>query len=264
MSGFSAEWLALREPVDATARSGGLVSFVVAGAEHGPHSTVGRLLDLGSGTGSNVRYVSARLASPQNWTLVDDDPRLLARAPAGVTTVCADLNRVLDDDALFQGCGVVTASALLDLVSDAWLQRLVRRCQNAQASVLFALTYDGRIECSPPEPEDADVRRFVNQHQKTDKGFGPALGPDAAIRAVELLKGAQYNTRYESSDWTLGAESPALQRELIDGWLSAASEIAPDRQRQFDDWRRRRVDHVDGGRSRILVGHLDVAGIRRA
>ena len=232
--------------------------------QHRPHSTVGRLLISAvalARTSVTFRRGLRHHRTGRSSTTIHGCSRALLQA----SQRCAvDLNRVLDDDALFQGCGVVTASALLDLVSDAWLQRLVRQCQNAQASVLFALTYDGRIECSPPEPEDADVRRFVNQHQNTDKGFGPALGPDAAIRAVELLKGAQYNTRYESSDWTLGAESPALQRELIDGWLSAASEIAPDRQRQFEDWRRRRVDHVDGGRSRILVGHLDVAGIRRA
>ena len=255
MSGFTAEWLALREPADAEARSSRLVSFV---------SRLGRVLDLGGGTGSNIRYLSPRLPAPQRWTLVDDDRALLARAPEGVTTIHADLNVVVDDDTFFRGCALVTASALLDLVSDGWLQRLVRRCRAADAAVLFALTYDGRMECTPPEPEDDEVRRLVNEHQKRDKGFGPALGPDAPSRVVDLLSAAQYQLRYEASDWHLGEASPQLQQQLIDGWASAASEIAPDRRERLDDWRRRRHAHVNSSRSRLLVGHVDVAGIRRA
>jgi hypothetical protein len=258
VSGFSADWLALREPADAAARSSSLVSFVQTGLKKGRH------VDLAGGTGSNIRYLSSRLPQPHDWILIDDDPNLLADAPSGVTTVCADLNRVLDAPALFQGASLVTASALLDLVSDAWLGRLVSCCQAAGVAVLFALSYDGRIECSPPEPEDDEVRRLVNQHQRTDKGFGDALGPQAAMRAVELLSRTGYETRFERSDWALNGESTELQRQLIAGWVSAVSELAPDGGGRFEDWRRRRLMHVDAGRSRIVVGHLDVAGIRRA
>lgn len=258
MSGFRAEWLALREPADAAARSSSLVSFVFANLKKGCH------VDLGGGTGSNIRYLSPALPQPHDWILVDNDPSLLAAAPSRVTTVCADLNLILDDPALFRGASLVTASALLDLVSDTWLRRLVNRCQEGAVAVLFALSYDGRIECWPPEPDDDDVRRLVNEHQHTDKGFGAALGPEAGMRAVELLSRVGYDTRFENSDWRLGAESTELQRQLIDGWVSAVLERAPDRRGQFDDWRLRRLNHVDAGRSRIMVGHLDVAGIRRA
>ncbi|HET9830521.1 MAG TPA: hypothetical protein VFP91_02375 [Vicinamibacterales bacterium] len=255
MSGFSPFWLALREPADAAARSSRLVSFV---------ARIGRIVDLGGGTGANIRYLSSKLPSPQDWTLVDDDRALLDRAPEDVTRICADLNRVVDDAELFRGCALVTGSALLDLVSDTWLQRLVHRCQTAEAAVLFALSYDGRIVCNPGEPEDEDVRQLVNRHQRMDKGFGTALGPDAATRVVDLLSAAQYELRYERSDWTLGAEFSSLQRQLIDAWVAAASEMAPERRSQIAGWRRRRLDHVNTGRSRIVVGHMDVAGIRRA
>ena len=45
--------------------------------------------------------------------------------------------------------------------------------------MLFALNYDGRIKCAPGDPDDAAIVALVNRHQRTDKGFGPALGPDA-------------------------------------------------------------------------------------
>jgi len=252
VSGFSAEWLTLREPADAAARSSRLASFV--GAR-------GRLLDLGGGTGANIRYLSPHLPAPQHWTLIDSDGALLAQVPEGVTRVQADLNDVVDDEETFRDCSLVTAAALLDLVSGDWLQRLVERCRAVNAAVLFALNYDGRIECVPADPEDDDVRRLVNEHQRTNKGFGPALGPGAGKQAIELLAASQYDVRHERSDWVLGAEFRELQRQLIDGWVSAAADMAPDCRRQFEDWRRRRLEHLDAGRSRILVGHVDVAGL---
>jgi hypothetical protein len=251
MSGFSAEWLALREPADAAARSNLFVG----------RPFQGRLLDLGGGTGANLRYLSSRLPSPQSWTLVDNDPALLARAPAGVTTHCADLNAVVDDDEVFRGCGLVTASALLDLVSEAWLTKLIARCRAAGTAVLFALSYDGRIVCTPPEAEDEEVRRLVNEHQKTDKGFGPALGPDAATCAVALLAAAGYDVTLERSDWNLEPAARDLQRALIAGWAAAATEMASARIPAIAAWQSRRIARLDAGRSRILVGHVDVAGV---
>ena len=255
MSGFSAQWLALREPADVDARSSALAKFVARS---------GQILDLGAGTGSNFRYLSSRFPLPQHWTLVDHDPALLARAPAGVDTHHADLNEAVNDDDLFRGCSVVTASALLDLVSERWMGRLVRQCRSVEAAVLFALSYDGRIECTPAEPEDDDVRRLVNEHQRGDKGFGPALGPDATSAVVAMLTDAGYTVNQAQSDWKLTPDMRALQAELIAGWANVAQEIAPDKAAIIDDWQTRRRAHVRAGRSRIVVGHLDVAGICRA
>jgi len=257
MSGFSAAWLALREPADAAARSAALASFAMSGLE----TAALRILDLGGGTGANIRYLSPRLRSPQHWTLVDNDPALLERAPAFAETHSADLNTVVNDNTLFEGCRLVTASALLDLVSLSWLAKLVLRCRAANAAVLFALSYDGRIVCSPEEPEDEDVRQLVNAHQKTDKGFGPALGPDAAARVGALLADEGYTTRQERTDWKLTADMRVLQRELVIGWAGAASKMAPDRMESVEDWRSRRMAHIAAGRSRIVVGHIDVAGV---
>ncbi len=255
MSGFSAEWLALREPADTAARSAALAKFL---------SRSGSILDLGAGTGSNFRYLSPRLPPSQHWTLVDNDTALLSRAPADVETRHADLNEIIGDEGLFRDCDVVTASALLDLVSEQWLAKLVARCEAAGAAVLFALSYDGRITCSPEEPEDEQIRQLVNAHQKTDKGFGPALGPDAARKVVALLTAAGYTTRQEQSDWKLTTDMRQLQRELVNGWTAAAAEMAPQQAATIAAWQARRAAHIDAGRSRIVVGHLDVAGIRRA
>src|SRR3954469_19825963 len=116
-------WLALREQADSAARSVELTRAVGAALrEERPL----RILDLGGGTGSNVRYLSPRLPVPQQWLVVDRDPDLLAQVPAPgvhrhVDTLCRNLGS-LDDPSLFSGRHLVTSSALLDLVSDSWLR----------------------------------------------------------------------------------------------------------------------------------------------
>jgi hypothetical protein len=166
----------------------------------------------------------------------------------------------LDDTGMFAGRHLVTGSALLDLVSERWMRTLAARCRTTGAAALFTITYNGQTSCSPAEPEDAMVLDLFNRHQRTDKGLGgPAEGPAAAACAVRCFSEAGYRVRSEPSDWRLGSGDAELQRVLIEGWAAAATEMAPDAASTIASWRARRLQHVDAGRSRVVVGHSDVA-----
>lgn len=258
MGDFSAEWLALREPADRSARSSTLVRVVAGALER---VSVPQILDLAAGTGSNYRYLAPWFPESR-WLLADHDATLLAKAPKtpSIETRVVDL-AALEDRSLFAGRALVTASALLDLVSEQWVNDVTDRCALSGAAVLFALSYDGRIECSPPDGDDAEIVALVNEHQRTDKGFGPALGPAAVDCAERSFRSRGYRTQRASSDWILTPSSQALQRALIDGWAQAAAEVQPSRARLIEAWRLRRHAHVDGNRSSIDVGHEDLAGI---
>jgi hypothetical protein len=289
MSGFPAEWLALREPFDAAARAAPLVAELRRHLPRGTAAAPLEVVDLGAGAGSNLRWLAPHLRGEQAWQLVDHDRALLdaaltatrswaAGSSASVTERGGDLAlraadfacRVrcepldLAGDALaglaLPGTGLVTAAALLDLVSRPWLEVLAARCKAANVAVCFALTYDGRTACTPDEPEDAMALELFNRHQRLDKGFGPALGPTAASTAEELLGAHGYRVLTERSDWDIGPQHAAMQHALLDGWLAAALEIAPERTAPLTAWHRRRRAHVDAGRSRLVVGHVDLVG----
>lgn len=280
-----AEWLQLREPADHAARSTALTRSV---ADSLPVDGPVQVLDLATGTGSNVRYLMAHLPRNQRWLVADRSPELLSlqldRAAAWASTrghrVHADANgfRVtgehldchvetlqrdlgaLDDGEMFAGRHLVTASALLDLVSEPWLRSLAARCSDVAASVLFALTYNGQSTCAPVEDEDELIRDLLNRHQKTDKGLGgPAAGPDAVTCAERCFTDMGYRVRVEASDWELAPADRELQRQLIDGWADAARERAPDLTSTIASWQRRRMAHLDAGQSRIIVRHHDLA-----
>ena len=251
-------WLALREPVDHASRSLTLARAVAAVL---PPVRPLRIVDLGSGTGSNVRYLSPLLPSPQKWLVVDRDASLLEKSKtAGVAIETRAMNLGELDPAVIAGAHLVTASALLELVSDRWLHELASACRAHGAAALFALTYNGGSDCAPREPEDDHVRELFNTHQRrNDKGFGVAAGSDAVDRAAEAFRNSGYNVRREPSDWILTPDTRLLQIQLVDGWAEAASEIAPTESSAIDNWRARRYAHIDAGRSTIVVRHEDLA-----
>ena len=181
MTGFHPDWLALREPYDHAARDDRFASQL-ADWLAGRSGT--EIMDLGCGTGSNLRYLAPRLPQDLSWRLVDHDDILLTelsrREGFDVRYHETVLHDLTDLDGLpIDGCDAVVASALMDLVSKQWFEALAARCAEAGAAVLFVLNYNGQMAWSPDLPDDRWVEAQFNAHQRGPKAFGPGLGPDA-------------------------------------------------------------------------------------
>jgi hypothetical protein len=275
VSGFSAEWLALREPADARARAAALelgLAAAMAARVRSP-GTPWLALDLASGTASNVRHLAPKLPGPQRWRLLDSDPALLVRAggrctglraadgsPVVIETQTLDLSGGSLTSAC-QGASLVTASALLDLVSEAWLHHLAAACASAGAVALLALDYDGRRECVPGEAGDAEALAAFNQHQRRDKGFGPALGARATEVAAAAFEARGFRVERAPSDWWLGPGHEPLQAALLHGWAEAAIDAQPGARAMHTAWLARREAHLAAGTSRLHVGHQDLLAV---
>lgn len=259
---FEASWLQLREPVDHRSRATGLIAPLRAWWAAREATSV---LDLGAGTGSSLRWLAPHLPGPQRWTLVDHDVDLLRRATSPGADV--EVHRVVGDLAdaglaRVPGADLVSASALLDLVSDPWLGALVDACSDAGCAALFALTYDGTIAWSGrQDPLDEVVREAVNFHQRRDKGLGRALGPTATGVAERLFGALGYETLVEPTPWTLGPDDAALCLALIGGWAGAAAEQRPAQSASIHDWAMRRRADVLGADFALVVGHRDLLAL---
>ena len=258
--GFSAEWLALREPADHAARDTGLLRRALRAA--GPDPVI---LDLGCGTGATVRALAPHLPKGAVWRLVDNDDDLLNRAAhaadtagASAQTNCLDLN---DLEALpLEGVTLVTASALFDLVSEQWLRALAARIKTP---IYAALSYDGEMSWEPADPVDDPVTAAFNRHQTGDKGFGPALGPAAVAQGAAIFRDAGFEVAQADSPWTLGPQEATLQRALVAGIAEAASEAAPSEAAaaRVRDWGAMRNARAPDTYCRI--GHGDMLAIPR-
>jgi SAM-dependent methyltransferase len=257
---FSADWLKLREPHDARARNPVVLDAVA-------ESLAGKgalgIVDLACGTGSTLRAIAPLIPATQNWQLVDNNLSLLARAsamvpPAGVrfNTVPIDINYDLEA-ALDGPIDLVATSALLDLASADWLQRLVVEVVARSIPIYAALTYDGRAEISPKNSHDDAILAAVNAHQRRDKGFGPALGPMAASTAAARFEALGYSVVQGAADWLFAPADREIQAEIFAGWASAAREMGTLPLADIVAWLTFRRDEIAAGRSSLRVGHID-------
>jgi hypothetical protein len=124
------------------------------------------------------------------------------------------------------------------------------------------LSYDGRMELFPIEPDDEWIRDLVNRHQRTDKGFGPALGPAAVALAQTCLEDLQYVVEVAPSEWVLGPSDMRMQDSLLRGWAQAATQMRPSDEGRCARWLSTRLEYLSRGASRMRVGHQDLVGWR--
>jgi hypothetical protein len=260
MSGFSAEWLALREPYDLRALNPAVLEALASAFRDQAAIAV---VDLACGAGATARAIGPRLPTRQSWRLVDNDLGLLARAvaparPPQLTLDARAIDLARDLELALDGpLDLATCSALLDLVSAPWLERLVVETAARRLPVYAALSYDGKVALDPPDPLDAEIVAAVNRHQRRDKGFGPALGPAAAAQAIKQFERVGYSVVQGRSDWVFGPNNGAIQNEILSGWAGAARELDELPADRIIAWFTRRREWVMDRRARMRVGHID-------
>jgi hypothetical protein len=261
----SPNWLALREPADAEARAPDLVEALeLASPASGPKV----IHDLGCGTGSMGRWLAPLVAGTQHWVLHDRDADLLAPAaadvpgpaadgaPVTVEARCTDLDRMQVRD--LSGATLITASALLDMLTADELDRLVGLCLGVGCPILLTLSVVGSVEITPADPLDRRVAAAFDAHQRRTTDRGALLGPDAVDSAVQAFRRLGAEVLVSPSPWQLGPAHSALAAEWFTGWVGAAREQEPELSAECDPYARRRLDQASAGNLAVTVGHADL------
>ena len=267
---FAPEWLELRENADAAARAAELVELLLPSLP-GPPLVI---RDLGCGTGSMGRWLAGRLPGPQRWILHDRDPVLLARAATGlaglplndgsVTVVVeqGDITAVRAAD--LAGTSLVTASALLDLLTADEVTDLAAACAEAGCPALLALSVAGRVELDPADPLDSELAAAFDDHQRRFGDGRRLLGPDAPDVAAAAFERSGAVVHRRASPWRLGPEQAALTARWLQGWVGAAVEQRPELASTADGYLRRRLGACAAGGLRVVIGHEDLLALPAA
>ncbi|MER7577078.1 class I SAM-dependent methyltransferase [Streptomyces sp. NPDC126514] len=269
-SRYAPEWLELREGPDGAARADALLEPLRVRLAELPGGADGLVIhDLGCGTGSMGRWLAPRLAGAQHWILHDRDPYLLHFAAAASPRAAADGSRVTVETRRgdvarltpesFTGASLVTASALLDVLTREEVETLVAACTGAGSPALLTLSVAGRVELSPSDPLDGEIAEAFNAHQKR----GDLLGPDAITVACEAFSARGATVRVHPSPWRLGADESALTAQWLRGWVGAAVEQRPELRGPAERYLRERLAACAAGELRVVVHHSDVLTLPR-
>jgi hypothetical protein len=172
-----------------------------------------------------------------------------------------DVSRLDADD--LAGASLITASALLDVMTADELARCVESCVAAGCPVLFTLSVSGRVDIDPSDPLDPLVADAFNAHQRRTAGDRTLLGPDAVEAAVDGFSRRGWDVVVRASPWRLGAPDAALAAEWFSGWVDAACEQRPDLASAIEPYVRRRLADAAAGRLRVTVDHVDLLALPR-
>jgi len=261
----SPEWLSLRETADAAARARNLVDRL---RRRLPATGRRVIHDLACGSGAMGRWLAPLLPGPQHWVVHDRDSNLLRLAAAdppaaaadgagvAVETRRSDITRLRPDD--LAGADLITASALLDLMTADELQRLIAVCAEAACPVLLSLSVVGRVELLPADPLDSRVAAAFDAHQRRMTAGGRLLGPDAVAAAVDGFHRTGTHVVVRPSPWRLGPAEARLASEWLAGWVGAACEHDAELAAEADAYARRRAAQARAKELSVRVGHADL------
>ena len=263
--GVSPEWLVLREPADAAARSAALARRL---GRQLPATGLLVIHDLGGGTGAMARWLAPRLPGPQHWVIHDRDTDLLDLAVADPPVAAGDGAAVTVEarpselTVLSPGdladASLVVASALLDMLTADELCAMLGACTEIGCPILLALTVVGGVALTPADPLDAPVTAAFNAHQRRTTAAGRLLGPDAVAAAVEALRGTGAEVLVRPSPWRLDAAHAGLTAAWLDGWVAAACEHEPALAGEAGAYRDRRLAQAAAGELAVTVDHADL------
>ncbi len=173
-----------------------------------------------------------------------------------VETRRSDIARPAPGD--LAGASLITASALLDMLSADELAAMLGACTEIGCPILLALTVVGRVGLTPADRLDTRMAAAFNAHQRRTTTAGRLLGPDAVAAAVETLRATGAEVLVRPSPWRLDAAHADLTPSGSPGGSAPPASRSPrwpprPAPTSSGAWRRR-----PSGISRVTVDHADL------
>lgn len=273
MTAADPTWLDLRAPYDDAARQDSIhlvdrvATVVQTKLEHPAQSVIA--VDIGAGTGNSARWFDQHLGArlPDTilrWVLIDTDQRALELAKSilpGAKTVVGSITQLsqivteLRDEPGYGGPLVITASAVLDVLTRQDIEAIVTTIVQHSACGLFLLSINGDWRITPADPADEFITDTFGEHQQRHAKLG-AAGATALMAAARQ---AGLAVRSHVTAWRMAApqDEQMLVRFLRER-VAAVIEQRPQQTALATAWLQRRMAQVAEGLS-IKVDHLDVS-----
>ena len=281
---FSKSWINMRVDYDNISRSTVLVDHInKLSQEHDID-----LIDLYCGSGNFLIWSLDKNILFNNCILVDHDIKLLKSIKSNLRTHLRPMysiqsntnnldllikknNEILStisikkNDCDSYRCSsekyhVISYSAALDIMPKPSIASALKRIKKNNI-LYFSLCFNGKVRWTPTNTFDRYILTFFNNHQRSDKGFGKALG----YKSIEFIKQKagklNLNITVKDSPWIIknkfDKDKVFMKRYLLDIKKSLFHMEGIDKD-ILRKWYQDKKSQIDNKKIQLYVGHNDI------
>lgn len=281
---FSSSWIEMRQVYDMQARSPLLFEYL----DKLPTTENINLLDLYCGSGSFLVWSIKNNINYKKCVLIDYDIKLLKSIKRNIKSVIephlkiqSNTNnldlliknnkeiisniKIIKNDCNKYNKGydkyqLISFSAVLDLMSKSTINNILKIAKS-DCALYFSLCFNGKVKWTPSNTMDKYILSFFNNHQRSDKGFGLALGCKSIEYISKLAKSRDLSIKIKESPWQIKNHSEMdkifLNRYILDTKKSLFHMEGIDRK-ILKLWYEQKKYEIDNKKISLYVGHNDI------
>ena len=261
MHKFNNTWLFIREKIDNLSKNKLIIQNINKSLKNYKDINI---IDLGTGTGSNFRYLSKKIKyNNQYWTLMDISKSSLkeARANTQINKKIKSIS-IKNHDVIqninttdFSNYDVVTGSAFLDIMPKKWFKNFHLKNVNTKI-VYFSINYDGYFNFFPKHKLDNSVMNLFNSDQKSKKVNNlRAVGPDCSL-IIDSFFSKTHKTYSLKSNWT---QITNKKFQLM--FLDFCNKVI-NKNNKYSEWLQFRKEKIIDNKSKLTVHNKDFLAIK--
>jgi hypothetical protein len=281
---FTTTWINLRESYDMLSRSNLLQNLY-----KNNKMNLKKVIDLGGGNGSFLRWCHYKNIIYDDFLIVDNDEALLKsfypRTKSYLSTMSLSLVKdnmmsyriqrlkknkdgfiTLKKQDLYKSIDIindynlVSFSAVSDLLSKKFIKCLFDKIDKG-TNLYFSICFDGRVKWKNKNKHDKYIVSMFNQHQKQEKTTGVALGLNSINFIKSLSKKNDYKIYIADSSWSVDSydnDSRIFQKAYLNTIYKPLKKFELIDQDILEDWLRSKQIDIESKNSNLVVGHKDI------
>ena len=279
---FSIQWLEDRFPFDIAARNKTVENACL---HYCQNKETLRIVDIGSGTGSNGLYFFEKFPQTQEWTFIELNKELLEAAFAriktwadekgypssrdglamqlelpgrevqikGLNTSFLELQKVID----LHQVDLVTAGAVFDLLTQEMFQSITDQLIFHQVGLLATLNFtDQRFQ--PSLSGDEQYIRLYKEHMLRPQAFGQSMGPDCYEQMTRYYEKSELDWVGGKSEWEIGPGDTTMHVHVLNFMENSVPEMLTDELDDFGEWIAKKKQLVHAQQLSTYVSHYDI------